>query len=138
MGGNLPVWSRLSMKLSSALSSDFDYGTRSRGAAYFRSRAVRIKQGSSIEVSAKVRGSQFYAVEIAWDEADGLTLWCACPYFDSNGPCKHLWATILAAEARGFLSAAADRDSITVAYDLRDEELLDDEEPEYGTPTSYT
>jgi uncharacterized Zn finger protein len=59
------------MKLSSVLSSDFDYGTRSRGATYFRSGAVRIKQGSSIEVSAKVRGSQFYAVEIAWDEADG-------------------------------------------------------------------
>jgi superfamily II DNA or RNA helicase len=136
MRGNLPVWSQLFMKLSSVLSSDFDYGTRSRGAVYFRSGAVRIKLGSAVEVSAKVRGSQFYEVEIGWDEADGLTLWCACPYFDSNGPCKHLWATILAAEAKGFLSAASSLESVPVSYDLRDEEL-DDDEPEYDEPTNY-
>ena len=69
------------MKLSSALTSDFDYGTRSGGASYFRSGAVRIKQGSDVQVIAKVHGSQFYEVEITWDDADGLQLWCDCPYW---------------------------------------------------------
>ncbi len=113
------------MKLSSALSSDFDYNTRSRGAVYFRSGAVRIKQGSATEVYAKVQGSQFYAVEISWDDVEGLDFWCECPYFDSTGPCKHLWAVILAAEARGFLTAASSRETIPVSYDRRDDDSLD-------------
>ena len=124
------------MKLTSALSSDFDYNTRSRGASYFRSGAVRIKQGSDVEVHAKVQGSQFYQVDIAWGEADGLELWCECPYFDSNGPCKHLWATLLAAEARGFLAAASKRDAIPVTYEIRDEDFSDDE-PYHEAPVSY-
>src|ERR1051326_6121643 len=37
---------------------------------------------------------------------------CALPisYFDSNGPCKHLWATVLAAEGRGLLSDVLGKD----------------------------
>ena len=92
------------MKLSSELASDFDYSTRSRGIQYFRSGKVWIKDGSGVAVRAKVRGSGFYDVGIFWDGNGGLDLWCECPYFDSDGPCKHLWATILAAEARGYLS----------------------------------
>jgi superfamily II DNA or RNA helicase len=119
------------MKISSVLSSDFEYGIRSRGAEYFRSGAVRIKLGSATEVHAKVRGTQFYEVTITWEAKSGLELWCDCPYFDSQGPCKHLWATVLAAEARGFLNAVSNRDSFKVSYDLPDEDGTDDPD-EYG------
>jgi len=41
---------------------------------------------------------------------------CECPFFESEGPCKHLWATILAAEAKGFLSDAAALRDVAVEY----------------------
>jgi hypothetical protein len=61
---------------------------------------------SETEVHARVRGSQTYDVELKF--GDGiLSVWCDWPHFVDNGvPCKHLWATILAAEAQGGLSVA--------------------------------
>ncbi|HJT88797.1 MAG TPA: DEAD/DEAH box helicase [Bryobacteraceae bacterium] len=95
------------MKLSTALRSDFGSGTRLRGASYFLSGSVRIEHGSGVEVRARVRGSRWYEVEISWDEKDGLALACDCPFFESSGPCKHLWATILKAESDGHLMAVS-------------------------------
>ena len=31
---------------------------------------------------------------------EDLVLSCSCPYFESDGPCKHLWAMALAADER--------------------------------------
>src|ERR1039457_5899517 len=92
------------MKLASALSSDFDDGVRSRGASYYRSGAVRLQVGSASEVEARVRGSRVYDVGIAWGRGM-LVLFCDCPYFESGEPCKHLWATILASDAKDCLGA---------------------------------
>jgi superfamily II DNA or RNA helicase len=123
------------MKLTSALEHDFDHGTRARGAHYYRSGAVRIQRASDSFVNAWVQGSRLYEVEIRWDSAEGLSLRCACPYFGSGGPCKHLWATVLAAEAKGHLSAASIRGFIPVAYDF-DQRLVDEpeERPGYFMP----
>src|SRR5579871_167601 len=90
------------MKLSSALSSLFDGSVRARGATYFRSKSVRIERGSEFEVEAKVRGGRIYDVGIHWDGRE-LSLFCDCPYFDSGGPCKHLWATVLAADEKDYI-----------------------------------
>lgn|SRR5579871_1015839 len=115
------------MKLSSALSSDFDYNTRSKGTAYFRSGAVRIKLATDTEVHAKVHGSRFYETELTWDAGEGLDLWCDCPYFETSGPCKHLWATILAIEARGLLKAVSERDSVRITYGFAENDVDEDE-----------
>jgi superfamily II DNA or RNA helicase len=54
-------------------------------------------------VEAEVRGSfGNYFVELSWN-GHGLETFCDCPAADM-GPCKHIWATLLAAEARGYLS----------------------------------
>src|SRR5438128_2650463 len=142
------------MKLASALSSDFDDGVRSRGASYYRSGAVRIQAGSASEVEARVRGSRVYDVEISWD-GKMLTLFCDCPYFESGGPCKHLWATILASDAKDCLSAMTRFDPSKVFYDApgeppdegdedevtyrgEEEEDLEEEELEEGPTYSPT
>jgi superfamily II DNA or RNA helicase len=127
------------MKLTSALEHDFDHGTRSRGASYFRTGAVRIERASDSAVNAWVQGSRLYEVEIRWDSAEGLSLRCACPYFGSGGPCKHLWATVLAAEAKGHLSAASIRGFIPVAYDFRSQGGFSEpeEKPGYFTPERH-
>ena len=121
------------MKLASALSSDFDDGVRSRGASYFRSGAVRLLVGSASEVEARVRGSRVYDVGIAWDSGM-LILFCDCPYFDSGLPCKHLWATILASDAKGCLTSMTRFDPKTVMYDFPEAPVDEDDEDEvsYG------
>jgi superfamily II DNA or RNA helicase len=118
------------MKLSSALSSDFDYQTRSRGVQCFRSGAVRIKQGSDVSVHAKVQGSQFYEVGILWHREHGLNLRCDCPFFESSGPCKHLWAAILAAEARGFLAGVPPDAALTADYEYSEDDFADRDDEE--------
>ena len=96
----------MKLSLSTRLAGDFDEGVRSRGQAYFYRGRVHIQHGSGDEVEARVKGSRNYDVSLYWED-DQLSADCDCEYFDSAGPCKHLWATILAADAQGFLSAAA-------------------------------
>ncbi len=95
------------MILSERFAGKFRSTVRKRGQDYYRQRRVGIESGSDTEVAASVRGSQAYYVELNWN-SDRLSVSCECPYFLDNGlPCKHLWATMLAAEAQGYLSPAA-------------------------------
>jgi superfamily II DNA or RNA helicase len=132
------------MKLASVLSSHFDSDIRARGASYFRLGAVRIKRGNATAVEAAVRGSRVYDVEIAWD-GHRLALFCDCPYYEDVGACKHLWATILAADTQNYFTAitrisprdisfdeTADGDGADGADDLDD--FDHDEDPRYSTP----
>src|SRR4029079_15720207 len=57
------------------------------------------------EIVAKVRGTTKYRVR-ARLRGSKLLASCTCPYFSPQGePCKHLWATLLLADARGFLQS---------------------------------
>lgn len=94
------------MTLSARLASHFSRKIRERGEQVYRNHLVTIKEVSAVEVEAEVQGSYLYEVGLIWEEG-ALNGWCSCPYFDDTGACKHLWATILAAEAKGYLSAAA-------------------------------
>ncbi len=114
------------MKLASVLSPHFDSAVRSRGVSYFRSGAVRVQRASDSEVEARVRGSQVYEVEISWD-GELLTLYCDCPYYDSAGPCKHLWATILAADARDCLRAITKLSPDSIFFDSPGDEFGDED-----------
>jgi superfamily II DNA or RNA helicase len=126
------------MKLASVLSSDFDSDVRARGASYFRLNAVRIKRGNATEVLAGVRGSRVYDVEITWD-GHRLTLFCDCPYFETAGACKHLWATILASDAQNYFSAITKLSPRDVYFDeLPDPDDPEDEAPYYTPLGNYT
>src|SRR5215510_9682599 len=91
----------LNMSLITELSSDFSKAVRSRGADYFQAGRVKITKGSDWDVSAKVRGSRTYSVELEIEDND-LVVNCDCQAFETE-PCKHLWATILAVEGKGYL-----------------------------------
>ncbi|MCY2930393.1 MAG: SWIM zinc finger family protein, partial [Planctomycetota bacterium] len=82
----------------------FDPAVRGRGLSYFESGAVRILRSAATSVRASVQGRRRHLVEIDWGGKEFLCQ-CGCPYFADTGPCKHLWATLLAVEAR---DAAAD------------------------------
>src|ERR1022692_4094667 len=118
----------MKLSLSTRLAGDFDEGVRSRGQAYFYRGRVHIQHGSGDEVEARVKGSRNYDVSLYWED-DQLSADCDCEYYDSAGPCKHLWATILAADAQGLLSAAAAAADLILNDGDYDPDL--DEEPDY-------
>lgn len=105
------------MNLSSRLARDFPVTVRRRGEEYYFQRSVLIEKGSDTQVEASIHGSQQYDVELSWTPGS-LNVWCDCPYFESNGPCKHLWAAILTAEARGLLDSAAKDERLAIVDTL--------------------
>ncbi|HLK62692.1 MAG TPA: DEAD/DEAH box helicase [Bryobacteraceae bacterium] len=124
------------MKLASVLSLSFDEGVRSRGASYFRSGAVQIRSGSEAEVDARVRGTRVYDVAITWD-GRLMTLFCDCPHFAQGAPCKHLWATILASDAKDYIGSTITRfDPRSIFFDYPDPGTNTDEDDE-RSPTRH-
>jgi hypothetical protein len=81
---------------------------RRRGADYYAQGRVHFHEGDATHVLAQVRGSSTYEVllqveQFLGDEDEYLKVACECPYFEQEcETCKHIWATMLAAEARGF------------------------------------
>jgi hypothetical protein len=114
------------MKISQILKRYFAHNVRDRAWSYLSTRAVRIAQSSDTDVLALVRGGDSYHVAIILDDGE-LHMSCTCPYFSDRGVgCKHLWATILTAEQRGFLNELLRQPTVQVIFD--DEEFLHDEE----------
>ncbi len=132
--------------LTTNLRKLFPSHIRDRGQAYFWRRAVQIDIGSAQLVEGVVRGSRTYQVHLDWDRGV-LTLGCSCPYFETDGPCKHLWATVLAAEGNGYLTAVTyvrDVQEVTPGErppDVEDTEFDPDEDalefPRYRTPAPF-
>lgn len=114
------------MSLTSKFSSEFDSAVRSRGRSYYNSGRVGITQGDDQEVIANVRGSEKYRVILSI-EGKKLVVSCTCPYFDQE-VCKHIWATLMEAEARGLLNATPEPTRLQMSDD--DEDDFDDEDDE--------
>src|SRR5216683_6156804 len=75
-----------------------------RGRQYYARGAVEIQDGDDWSVHALVQGSEQYQVSLT-RERKRLKVFCSCPYYqDRVKPCKHIWATLLAAEARRLLN----------------------------------
>ncbi len=118
------------MKLSKRLEGEFKATVRQRGQTYYWQHLIRIKTGDSRQVVAEVTGTERYGVTLNWD-APFLTVWCDCPFFEEEGPCKHLWGAILAAEGQNYLSEAAAAHELIVDDGTSDFEDIpfDDELP---------
>ena len=108
------------MSLAENLRNNFNSGVRQRGNKYFWEKRVRIQSGSAEQVTARVRGGRTYEVRLELDRGD-LFAACDCAYFDSGEACKHIWATIMAAEQSGYLSAATTPELILEFDELREE-----------------
>ncbi len=93
------------MALTRSCSSSFDSATRTRGAAYYYGRCVEITNRRRFGVTALVTGSgpEPYEVDLDWTRVvDGaVDAFCTCPRYTDGALCKHVWATILAADAAG-------------------------------------
>jgi hypothetical protein len=114
------------MYLTNKFSSRFTGGVRSRGQSYFTDGHVEIVEGTKQTVSAIVAGSEEYDVLLTIRGRD-LCVACSCPYFD-NDVCKHIWATMAAAERKGYLTGAPSRlVMVDLDFELDDSDFgLDD------------
>src|SRR5271157_2159814 len=94
------------MGIAQKVARNFSDAVRSRGQSYFSKGRVSLMSAKPNEVVAKVRGTTKYRVRVRLRGAKLLAS-CTCPYFSPQGePCKHLWATLLLADSRGFLQTA--------------------------------
>jgi superfamily II DNA or RNA helicase len=92
--------------IAQKVARNFSDAVRSRGQSYFIKGRVSVMAARPGEVVAKVRGTSKYRVRLRM-RGSKLLASCTCPYFSPQGePCKHLWATLLMAEARGLLQSA--------------------------------
>jgi superfamily II DNA or RNA helicase len=109
----------------------FDDGSQARGRALFGSGAVRIKDAGPQHLFSQVAGSQLYDVRLTLED-DSLLVWCACLFFQDRGPCKHVWATILAGDAKGVPAEALQAKHLDIVASLTDDEL--DYDPGFYRP----
>ncbi len=81
---------------------------RRRGADYWRNGAVEVEFGDAFLVETAVQGNEAYGVVVAVDsQRRRLEVSCTCPYFaDRLEACKHIWASLLAADAAKCLTEA--------------------------------
>ncbi len=114
------------MYLRSHLTSDFSSTVRKRGSDIYAAHGVKILEGDRSEVLANVQGSHLYAVTLSRKGGDFYVA-CDCPYFESDGPCKHIWATILAAENRNYLLGFGGRLRLVDGGDEDFDDLLSDD-----------
>ncbi|HEY1377610.1 MAG TPA: DEAD/DEAH box helicase [Gemmataceae bacterium] len=115
------------MSLTAALSASVSPAIRDRGQAYHRSGAVTLESVAPTGVFATVHGSDDYDVDLTL-ASRAVHAACSCPYVDQyGGVCKHIWATILAAEARGFARKAAAAGPLRLALDGADDFDDDDD-----------
>ncbi len=120
------------MALIDLLSTDFTHSTRNKGQAYYARKAVTIDHAGEDSLHAIVQGGMPYDVDVSWD-GEIITYACTCPFFvEHDVPCKHIWATLLAAEAAGKLP----KPDLTIEPD-EDSSGIEDEDDPYG-PQFYS
>ncbi|MHB1298531.1 MAG: SWIM zinc finger family protein, partial [Gemmatimonadaceae bacterium] len=79
------------------IAAAFPAQLRDRGRQYHSGGLVMLDRAGANQISATVHGTSLYDVII--HALPGVLLThCSCPYALENGECKHLWATLLAAD----------------------------------------
>jgi hypothetical protein len=122
--------------LAARCRDDVPAGDRSRGLDYQLKGRVGLGKPHATGVSARVRGSSWYTVELDWAAAhDGvLEAACECPRFADFASCKHVWAVILALDAAGLAGRVPGNEPLQLAafgdrfepFDDGDDGSLDD------------
>ena len=78
---------------------------RERGSALYAGGAVTRLSGNQWKANAVVLGTRAYEVFLERFE-DDIGADCDCPYFQSDGLCKHVWAALVAADSKNYLAGS--------------------------------
>jgi len=91
------------MTLSELLQTRFRADLRHRGAAYIEAERVSLIRVTADNVFGVVVDGVEYQTQLRYQEAD-IALFCTCDQFAKSKACKHLWATVLAADLEGHVN----------------------------------
>src|SRR3954452_6488453 len=94
------------MTLATLLAHFVDWRVRERGRQYFQTGKVQIVSAGPEEVEAVVSGGEEYRVSLRREEAN-VWVFCSCAFFEGGEPCKHVWATVLAADEKKALRGSS-------------------------------
>jgi SNF2 family DNA or RNA helicase len=87
--------------LATTFSAAFDARVRDRGERYFSNGAVEIEYAIGDTLEATVTGGEMYDVSISIN-GETLRAECTCPFVEQGELCKHIYATLLAADRQRF------------------------------------
>lgn len=121
--------------LTEQLKDEVGSRIRRRGEDYYRRGAVKEIDGDGVNVEAVVRGTRPYRVQARLVLPDKvLVCSCTCPYFAGSADfCKHIWATLLAAERSHLLNVPDGIDKLMIDLDDGMVESVD----EHGDEEDY-
>ena len=121
------------MSLAGQFDDIFDRATQTRGRALYSAGAVHIKDAGPRHLFGQVMGGSQYEVRLTLVQ-ETLQVWCDCRYFEDHGPCKHLWAMLLAGDAKGVPADAL----LVKDLNIDDETVAGgDEEEDFDPPFEY-
>jgi superfamily II DNA or RNA helicase len=122
------------MSLTKIAIDFFSKSVRDRGLEYFQKGYVSIREVTDKSLKATVYGSEKYDVTLQI-AGKNLLVYCSCPYFEEDY-CKHIWATLLTAEAKGHLLEASRKvQYLEIDYDKFDD--FDDDFDDYDLDDDY-
>lgn len=93
------------MTLADLLQNRFRADLRHRGAAYIEAERVSLVRVTPENVFGVVVDGVEYQTQLRYQE-DDIGLFCTCDQFAKSKACKHLWATVLTADAEGYINPA--------------------------------
>jgi hypothetical protein len=90
------------MALTKKFADEFTHNAQHEGAKLFFQGGVKFEERLPDQIEATVQGGRPYSVYLGREK--GMVRYaCDCPYYASTGdPCKHVWATLLSAEQKGY------------------------------------
>src|SRR5437899_11134450 len=92
----------IKMYLQRQLAKQFSSTVRQRGLGIYTMGEVKLISGDRSQVTAQVQGTRLYLVQLSREE-HYLHVSCDCPFFKTDSACKHIWASIIAAEQKSYL-----------------------------------
>lgn len=130
------------MKLSELIRNQIDKDIRSDGMLHTNLNHVLLSTVSDNQIKSKVKSSDDETYDVSIDiNNETITVECTCPYFQSDGACKHIWATILTAERDGFESKSISHSNILICRNENDHlinpPLEEQQSNEPGKPEEY-
>ena len=93
------------MTLAELLQNRFRADLRHRGAAYIEAERITLVRVTSENVFGLVQDGAEYQTQLRY-QPDDVSLFCTCDQFAKSKVCKHLWATVLATDAGGYVSSS--------------------------------
>lgn len=114
------------MSLAKVFEEQFRGDIRFRGAEFVKDEKVTLNRVTSEQVFGIVKDGEEFATHLLREDGQ-LKLSCGCHEKRGVNNCKHLWATLLAVDAAGLVSATAKAGHIP-PFVVEDQPLFDGEE----------